>query len=146
MKESRCFGFASINEYSKGAKEDKKEYPLYRVEISSSSHPFYTGETRTLDTAGRVERFKEKQAKAKQEGKTYLVALWRCAWCQRADLPYIFCFVAPYVVGYRQLGTNWESANQGGGGQAEVSIVSRGEWIIAEQQWTNICGEIFRNF
>jgi len=48
------------------AKSDKKEYPLFNVEISSSSHPFYTGEVKVLDTAGRVERFKQKQAKAKK--------------------------------------------------------------------------------
>jgi len=44
----------------------KKEYPVFRVEISSATHPFYTGEIRTLDTAGRVERFKQKQSKAKK--------------------------------------------------------------------------------
>jgi large subunit ribosomal protein L31 len=48
------------------AKFDKKEYPVFRVEISSATHPFYTGEVRTLDTAGRVERFKQKRAKAKK--------------------------------------------------------------------------------
>jgi len=47
------------------AKLDKKEYPVYRVEISSATHPFYTGELRILDTAGRVERFKQKRSKAK---------------------------------------------------------------------------------
>lgn len=46
------------------SKTDKKEYPVFRVEISSASHPFYTGQEKTLDTAGRVERFKQKQAKA----------------------------------------------------------------------------------
>ena len=46
------------------SKTDKKEYPVFHVEISSASHPFYTGEVRTLDAAGRVERFKAKQAKA----------------------------------------------------------------------------------
>jgi len=46
------------------SKANKKEYPVVRIEISSSSHPFYTGEVKTLDTAGRVERFKQKQAKA----------------------------------------------------------------------------------
>lgn len=44
--------------------KDGKSYPLFRVEISSSSHPFYTGQDKVLDTAGRVERFKQKQAKA----------------------------------------------------------------------------------
>jgi large subunit ribosomal protein L31 len=48
------------------AKTDGKEYPLHRVEISSASHPFYTGQEKTLDTAGRVERFKQRQAKAKK--------------------------------------------------------------------------------
>ncbi|MDQ3232141.1 MAG: type B 50S ribosomal protein L31 [Pseudobdellovibrionaceae bacterium] len=43
-----------------------KELPLFHVEISSSSHPFYTGQEKVMDTAGRVERFKAKQAKAKK--------------------------------------------------------------------------------
>ncbi len=47
------------------SKADKKEYPVFRVEISSATHPFYTGQEKTLDSAGRVERFKQKQAKAK---------------------------------------------------------------------------------
>ncbi len=42
-----------------------KEYPKTIVEISSKSHPFYTGEARTLDKAGRVERFKQRAAKKK---------------------------------------------------------------------------------
>lgn len=42
-----------------------KEYPKVTVEISSKSHPFYTGEDRTLDKAGRVERFKQRAAKKK---------------------------------------------------------------------------------
>ena len=50
----------------KAKAKDGKEYPLFRVEISSSSHPFYTGEVRTLDSAGRVEKFKQRQAKAKK--------------------------------------------------------------------------------
>lgn len=51
------------------AKADKKEYPVYRLEISSASHPFYTGNEKILDTAGRVEKFKAKQAKAKKSAK-----------------------------------------------------------------------------
>ncbi len=46
------------------AKADKKEYPVYRVEISSASHPFYTGNEKSLDTAGRAEKFKQRVAKA----------------------------------------------------------------------------------
>ena len=37
--------------------EDGNEYPLLKVEISSASHPFYTGKQRIMDAAGRVERF-----------------------------------------------------------------------------------------
>ncbi|MCG2622094.1 type B 50S ribosomal protein L31 [Arthrobacter sp. I2-34] len=37
--------------------EDGNTYPLIEVEISSESHPFYTGKQRILDSAGRVERF-----------------------------------------------------------------------------------------
>jgi large subunit ribosomal protein L31 len=40
--------------------EDGNTYPLIDVEISSASHPFYTGTTRVLDTAGRVERFERR--------------------------------------------------------------------------------------
>ena len=43
-----------------------KEYPKVTVEISSASHPFYTGEDRTLDKTGRVERFKQRASKAKK--------------------------------------------------------------------------------
>ena len=43
-----------------------KEYPKVVVEISSASHPFYTGEDRTLDKTGRVESFKQRAAKAKK--------------------------------------------------------------------------------
>lgn len=46
-----------------------KEYPMFKVEITSSSHPFYTGQEKVLDTAGRVERFKNKQAKAAKSKK-----------------------------------------------------------------------------
>ena len=41
------------------------EYPKAIVEISSASHPFYTGEDRTLDKTGRVEKFKQRAAKKK---------------------------------------------------------------------------------
>ncbi len=47
-------------------KKDGKEYPKVTIEISSKSHPFYTGEDRSLDTTGRVERFKQRALKAKQ--------------------------------------------------------------------------------
>lgn len=42
---------------------DGTEYPLIKVDVSSSSHPFYTGTQRILDTAGRVEKFGQKYGK-----------------------------------------------------------------------------------
>ena len=50
----------------KGKWEDGKEYPLYAVEISSASHPFYTGKEKMLDTAGRVEKFRTRAAAAQK--------------------------------------------------------------------------------
>lgn len=43
---------------------DGKEYPLCQIEISSTSHPFYTGTKRVIDSAGRVEKFKARQKAA----------------------------------------------------------------------------------
>lgn len=43
---------------------DGKEYPLAKVDVSSASHPFYTGTEKVMDTAGRVERFKARAGKA----------------------------------------------------------------------------------
>ncbi|MDQ3555263.1 MAG: type B 50S ribosomal protein L31 [Gemmatimonadota bacterium] len=40
--------------------EDGNEYPVVNLEISSASHPFYTGKQMLIDTAGRVERFKQR--------------------------------------------------------------------------------------
>ncbi len=46
--------------------EDGKEYPLYTTEISSASHPFYTGTQKVMDTEGRIDRFKKRYAKLKK--------------------------------------------------------------------------------
>lgn len=43
--------------------EDGNEYPLVKLEISSESHPFYTGRMSFVDTAGRIEKFNKKFAK-----------------------------------------------------------------------------------
>lgn len=43
--------------------EDGNEYPLIKIEVSSSSHPFYTGKSLFVDTAGRVERFNNRLKK-----------------------------------------------------------------------------------
>lgn len=42
---------------------DGKEYPLIKVEISSASHPFYTGQHKIVDTTGRVDKFRKRYAK-----------------------------------------------------------------------------------
>ena len=50
--------------------EDGKEYPVIKVEISSASHPFYTGKHKVMDTAGRIEKFNQRYGrKAKAETK-----------------------------------------------------------------------------
>jgi large subunit ribosomal protein L31 len=46
--------------------EDGKEYPIVKVHISSSSHPFYSGQEKVLDLEGRVDRFKAREAAAKK--------------------------------------------------------------------------------
>lgn len=42
--------------------EDGETYPLIKVEVSSSSHPFYTGKHKVLDTGGRVDKFRRRYA------------------------------------------------------------------------------------
>ena len=44
-------------------------YPLVKLEISRSSHPFYTGKSKLVDTAGRIDKFKNKYAKFKKPAK-----------------------------------------------------------------------------
>jgi large subunit ribosomal protein L31 len=46
---------------------DGNTYPVIDVEISAASHPFWTGRQRLLDTAGRVEKFRAKYARARRE-------------------------------------------------------------------------------
>ena len=43
--------------------EDGNEYPLIKVEISSATHPFYTGQNKVMDTSGRIDKFKKRYAK-----------------------------------------------------------------------------------
>ena len=43
--------------------EDGQEYPLIKVEISSASHPFYTGKQKIVDTEGRVDKFTQRYGK-----------------------------------------------------------------------------------
>ena len=43
--------------------EDGNEYPLVKIEVSSSSHPFYTGQNKLIDTSGRVDKFRKRYQK-----------------------------------------------------------------------------------
>ena len=45
--------------------EDGKEYPIIKLEISNTSHPFYTGKNMLVDTAGRIDKFKKRYEKKK---------------------------------------------------------------------------------
>lgn len=45
---------------------DGKEYPLVKLEISRTSHPYYTGKSKLVDTAGRIDKFKSKYSKFKK--------------------------------------------------------------------------------
>ena len=46
--------------------EDGNEYPLIKLEISHKSHPFFTGKMQFVDTAGRVDKFRNRYAKQKK--------------------------------------------------------------------------------
>ena len=48
--------------------EDGNEYPLVKVEVSHKSHPFYTGKAQFVDTAGRIDKFRQKYSKFKKDG------------------------------------------------------------------------------
>lgn len=60
---------STIETTSTGTWDDGTEYPHVLIDVSSSSHPFYTGQEKVMDTAGRVERFKARAAKAKANKK-----------------------------------------------------------------------------
>lgn len=47
--------------------EDGNEYPLVKVEISDQSHPFFTGKMQFIDTAGRIDKYKQRFAKFKKD-------------------------------------------------------------------------------
>ena len=59
---ARCLVMSTVSTKETATWTDGNEYPLYRVEITSASHPFFTGTEKVLDTAGRVDRFKKRAA------------------------------------------------------------------------------------
>ena len=61
-------GYSFLSRSTAGTKEtvkweDGNEYPLIKLEISNTSHPFFTGKNMLVDTAGRIDKFKKKYAK-----------------------------------------------------------------------------------
>ena len=49
--------------------EDGQEYPVVKLEISSASHPFFTGKMKFVDTAGRIDKFNKKFARTRSANK-----------------------------------------------------------------------------
>ena len=59
-------GLAAANKAT--SKWDGNEYPLVKVEVSHKSHPFYTGKAQFVDTAGRIDKFRQKYGKFDKKG------------------------------------------------------------------------------
>ena len=60
---------SSIQTKDKIKWEDGKEYPLFKLDISSKSHPYFTGQQNLVDTAGRIEKFNKKYNIKNQNSK-----------------------------------------------------------------------------
>ncbi len=71
MSNEDIFLTKSTAETKETIEVDGVEYPLVKLEISRSSHPYYTGKSKLVDTAGRIDKFKNKYAKfsKKEESK-----------------------------------------------------------------------------
>ena len=64
MSNGDMFHTKSTAKSSETVEFEGETYPVIKVEISSSSHPFYTGKSKLVDTAGRVDRFMSRYAKS----------------------------------------------------------------------------------
>ena len=69
-------------------KIDGKEYPLVKLEISSASHPFFTGKMKFVDSAGRVDKFISKYKKHLEDKNK------KC-------MPGVICYLPPFLQGRR---------------------------------------------
>ena len=63
MSNNDVFLAKSTAQTSETVSVDGVEYPLVKLEISRTSHPYYTGKAKLVDTAGRIDKFKTKYAK-----------------------------------------------------------------------------------
>ena len=66
MSNDDVFVTKSTSETKETIEIDGVKYPLMKMEISRTSHPFYTGKSKLIDTAGRIDKFKTKYAKFKK--------------------------------------------------------------------------------
>ena len=66
MSNEDVFLTKSTADTSETIEVDGTEYPLVKLEISRTSHPYYTGKSKLVDTAGRIDKFKSKYAKFKK--------------------------------------------------------------------------------
>ena len=66
MSNDDVFLTKSAAETKETIEVDGTEYPLIKLEISRTSHPYYTGKAKLVDTAGRIDKFKNKYAKFKK--------------------------------------------------------------------------------
>lgn len=69
MSNDDVFITKSTAETKETIEVDGVEYPLVKLEISRTSHPYYTGKAKLVDTAGRIDKFKNKYQKFKKEEK-----------------------------------------------------------------------------
>ena len=66
MSNEDVFLTKSTVETKETIEHEGSEYPLYKLEIPRTSHPFYTGKSKLVDTAGRIDKFKNKYSKFKK--------------------------------------------------------------------------------
>jgi large subunit ribosomal protein L31 len=67
--EYRFLGKSTANSKETEAWEDGNEYPVIKLEISHKSHPFFTGKVQFIDTAGRIDKFRNKYSKWQKTDK-----------------------------------------------------------------------------
>lgn len=69
MSNGHTFLTRSTVETRETVEFEGKDYPLYKLEISNTSHPFYTGKVKLVDTAGRVDKFMNRYGKHMEKRK-----------------------------------------------------------------------------